>query len=763
MTLIRTLSLQSTKQASQSLTSLIFYNVTTIPTCRLFCLNRRRLVSSSISWNDKWKEPKTQINIVRLKTGSWGQEDWREALQEVKKSKGYDIVWDLLDRVVLEESQRNRELITTTNHFHSGILSDVVHAWKENPGQMTATNVLDKIERYLTLIPELDLQCKIFNIIVEHAIDFEEDGAHNLAERVLHLSMKNGQDNPLLRPDSKVFNNVMLTLIKTGAPNVPQRVEALSQQMQDLTDKGWEDLKRDALTYNNIVMAWAISTDPKSVQKAEDYLKELPNPITHRFNIVLNGWAKCDDPRSAHKCAALFKSMRALQKSTGNATIKPIASTYGILIAAYANKGMATEAEAVLDELLHEYERRHDSDLLPDRIHFNSLMDAWAKSGDKFTAERAEATLLRMRKLASATNNGSLVPDVISYTSLLNAWAKSNDPVAASRAEATLQKMEKMYKSGMQDMKPNVMTYAAVLDCLAQSRSKDAASKAESILDLMIARSKAGDMDIVPDTIAFNTVIYAYSKSGDPDAAVKVQSVFDRMSSHGAIPSESTYNTMISMWTQSGDHNAGQKAENCLRGMMKRYKSGDEHSKPGRIIFNSSINAWSTSKDPTAADRARVILKMMKKMEADGHDDCSPNKITYSALLNVVARSTAKDKADKAWEILDEMAKRSLQPCDRTFGAALMACAFSRAFDRDTRVQAFKVAVKIIQRAYAETMPSSQTYGFFFTAAARLNQNKVVEGVYGWCCRAGYAEDKWIKRSLKLAAPHLLQGASPSK
>ena len=171
MTLIRTLSLQSTKQASQSLTSLIFYNVTTIPTCRLFCLNRRRLVSSSISWNDKWKEPKTQINIVRLKTGSWGQEDWREALQEVKKSKGYDVVWDLLDRVVLEESQRNRELITTTNHFHSGILSDVVHAWKENPGQMTATNVLDKIERYLTLIPEID--CVFYDNVEYFALQIE--------------------------------------------------------------------------------------------------------------------------------------------------------------------------------------------------------------------------------------------------------------------------------------------------------------------------------------------------------------------------------------------------------------------------------------------------------------------------------------------------------------------------------------------------------------------------------------------------------------
>lgn len=751
---IRTLFVPSTRQASQSLSSLIRHDGATISTCRLFHPNRQRFESFTSSLDDEWKE-QSQASNAPLKTRLWGQEEWREALQEVKHSKGYDYAWDLLDQVVLEESQRNRE---TKCHFKSGIVSEVLFAWKETPGLMTAANVMDKLERYLTLVPELTLQINVFNTIVEHANDWNEDGAHNLAERVLQLSMKYGKINPLCRPDAKLFNNIMLALIKTGAPDAPQQVEALLQQMQDLRQKGWDNLEPDELTYNNIVMAWAISTDTISVQKAEDYLKQFHNPNTYRFNIVLNGWAKCDDPSSAQKCAALFKFMRAKHKKTGDSTIKPIASTYGIVIAAYAKKGMATEAETLLDELLYEYETKYDPALLPDRYHFNSLIDAWAKSGDKDTAERAEKTLLRMRKLASATNNGSLVPDVVSYTCLLNAWAKSNNPVAASRAEATLQKMHQMYKSGMQDMKPNVLTYTAVLDCLTQSRSIDAASKAESILDLMIARGKAGDTGIVPDTIAFNIVINAYAKSGDPDAAVKVQSLFDRMNSFGANPSESTYSTMISMWTRNSDPQAGQKAEKCLRGMMKKYESGNENCKPSSIIFNSAINAWSTSKDPTAADRARTILKLMKKMEADGHNNCSPDRKTYSALLNVVARSTAKNKADISWEILDEMAKRSLQPCDQTFGTALMSCAFSRSFDRDTRVQAFKVAVKIIHRAYAETMPSSQTYGFFFTAAARLNQNKVVEGVYSWCCRAGYAEDKWIKRSLKLAAPHLLQG-----
>ena len=98
-----------------------------------------------------------------------------------------------------------------------------------------------------------------------------------------------------------------------------------------------------------------------------------------------------------------------------------------------------------MQELLDEFDRTEDLDLVPHRVQFSSLIDAWAKSGEKGAAQKAEYLLETMHDMATATNNINMFPNVISFNSVLHAWAKSNDPFAASHAEAILQKMHELH------------------------------------------------------------------------------------------------------------------------------------------------------------------------------------------------------------------------------------------------------------------------------------------------------------------------------
>lgn len=713
------------------------------------------------TYKNEWKE--VSRTLMEAKEGSWNKVDWEDALEAMRYWKGHDMAWQLMDRAVLEESKRDTfqsvKGSSSSSIIKKGLLSELVSAWKHSPDKLSARDIVQKLESYRSLVPEIAAHIKVYNMIVNIAIKSNEKNAHVLAQDIIE-SLTNGSpplDNPFSRPNAQTFHNALFALSKCGTPDAAQRAEALVQKMQTLTANGWDDVRPDAPAYTSLIATWASSKQSGALQRAEELLFSCPDPSAIRFQLVIDGWAKSEDARSADRSMELFNKMRTMYRKGRNPNVKPVASTYGTAISALAKKGRAREAEALLEELIDEHtNRRNDPDLVPDRKHFNALIDAWAKSGEKGAAEQAEQILERMRRLARVTNNLNVTPDVTSYTSVLHAWAKSNEPSAAVRAELILQKMHKLGKAGTPSMTPNLLSYSTVLDCLANSRSSDAATRAESILKLMISRAKAGDQDVKPSTITFNTVINAFAKSRDPEAASKAEAIFDRMTVFGVHPDTSTFCTLISTWTNSGDPRAAEKAEGYLHKMKQLYEAGNETCKPDTTIFSSVINAWSTSKDPTAAMRARSILEEMKRLEAAGHKGCSPNIITYTSLLNVVAKSKSINKASIAWDLLSEMDQRSIPLDDQTYGSALMSCAFSRGYDRPTRERAFKIASDIIQRAHSNSTPSNQTYSFFFTSAAGLREDKTVELVYRWCCEAGYAQDKWIQRSLKLAAPRLV-------
>ena len=93
-------------------------------------------------------------------------------------------------------------------------------------------------------------------------------------------------------------------------------------------------------------------------------------------------------------------------------------------------------------------------------IHFNAVLDAFAKSGGgRDAAERAESILEWMDDLFKL-GNSDVKPDTITFNAVIDCWARSGDHRrAAERAEQILNHMDHLHALGNKGIKPDSYTY----------------------------------------------------------------------------------------------------------------------------------------------------------------------------------------------------------------------------------------------------------------------------------------------------------------
>lgn len=786
-------------------------------------------ISSNIPNNQNKQSISTTILLQKESWTSQDWKDARRIMKRGGGIERSTCSWQLLDRAILKEAFHSEEDCHLTAAAASSsssfleLLSDVIHVWKHDDSStvMTARQVIQTLESYVAMQPSLfsgpfsndttstmttDYNyIQLYNTILETAIRRGEPMVHELANDVIQSMLLLKQDGSTvqqsqLRPNSTTFtiaisalafpgfnmNNLHNSTTSTNnntLSDAPQRAEALLQQLKNLissptTCDTWKvELAPTYKTYSAMISTWAnhhslstattFTSTAAAAQRAETLLYESPPPLQVKtYTTVMDLWAKCNQVGAADRCFQLFNHMKELYKTNGDKQSKPNAITYGTVIAAFAKTGRANEAEGVMLELLQEYQRTKDLDLVPNQIHFSALIDAWAKSLQVGAPQRAEALLERMYALAKETNHDHLMPTVITFNSVIHAWAKSNEVDAASRAEAILYRMQSDH---VLNVTPDRYTYTTVLDCLANCQSKDAAVRAEAILDLMIEQSSKTDLEvddsdsdtssIKPDTITFNTVISAITKSRYPDAVVRALSIFEKMKRLGVPPDRLTFSALISAWANSRDPRAGIEAEKLVNDMKRLYESsgGNPRYQPDTILYTAVIHAWSRCcSNPMAIERARAYLDEMKQ---SGNSHGRPDVIAYTAFVNLVAKTSVTNKAEVAFEVLSELEELSIVPNHRLYLAILMACAFSNNYPRPARERAFQIAAQVFRQAYFQSpteKPPMVMYGFFFQAAAGLRHDKEVELVYKLCNKAGFANDKSIQRDLKAAAPHLL-------
>ena len=295
-----------------------------------------------------------------------------------------------------------------------------------------------------------------------------------------------------VRPNTVCFNAAIDAWSRSPGPDGPAGGERLLREMerrsQEETEEEEEEeevaggggggIRPNAISYTSVISAHARSGVPGSARRAEDVLARM----------VLE------------------------RERTGDPSVGPTAHSYSAVIAAYARsgeRGAAERAEGILDLMLRKSGRGGATAgagagagaVRPNAVAFNSVIHALSRSGAADAPVRAEAIVSRMREICERADSPAEVrPTLTTYNSLLNCWAKSARKESAQRALHILEEMEASH--GLPS--PDVCTYTSVLDALSTAEMPGAAVTA---VDLVARLEEAHERTKLP-SLRPNILLY---------------------------------------------------------------------------------------------------------------------------------------------------------------------------------------------------------------------------------------------------------------
>ena len=145
--------------------------------------------------------------------------------------------------------------------------------------------------------------------------------------------------------------------------------------------------------------------------------------------------------------------MKERYHETKNVNIQPDEVTYGAVLHALAQEGMAREAESILDSL------EDDAAIIPSLTIYNTVLNAWANSPKHNAPKHAESLLDRMKVLRQTGKNPTIEPDAISISTAISCHARSKTRKGAERAERMLNEAIAMYLNGNSRVKPDSIMF----------------------------------------------------------------------------------------------------------------------------------------------------------------------------------------------------------------------------------------------------------------------------------------------------------------
>ena len=435
-------------------------------------------------------------NLISEKVGSLSRVKWQEGLEALeywtkqRTAPGLTWSWRLMDRLVDEEAyiaihRPKDDFLLTQKHF--GML---VGNWGRSASLLPARIVLDRLDHYQTILPHFEPNARILGSLLTSALKKRDSNILDLVDTVLdRLEQSWAQEkHPLSDPDIFAVDPAIRATTQIGYFQSPERADAIIERLKKLST--WSDIAPDYM--NGLIMFHlARSLQPGAALKVEEILKDLQEPSTAGYVAVLQAWANSNEEGAADRCFAIWNHLKSQ-----NSRIKLTARCYTPLISAFGRARRPHEAEAILQDLLDEYERTQDPDLLPSTIPFNALIHAWSISGADDAALRAETLLQRMSDLANKTNNPSLAPDRVSFTVVMSAWVHSNHKSGAQRAEQILQRMEELHQQGNVAIKPDSRSYAVAMEAWRNSDSVDAVARVEALFEQLVIQHRLGYEEI---------------------------------------------------------------------------------------------------------------------------------------------------------------------------------------------------------------------------------------------------------------------------
>ena len=144
-----------------------------------------------------------------------------------------------------------------------------------------------------------------------------------------------------------------------------------------------------------------------------------------------------------------------------------------------------------------------------------------------------------------------------------------------------------------------------------------------------------------------------------------------------------TYRIVLGALLQSHDPSSASIADELLRSIEERHKSGNLNWKPDSILFNSAIACWGRSQQTHAYRTARSILDRQINLYMNGCESCKPDPYGFTSVLSACASENGDAKERyKAFNVAISTYKQLVNQPEEfgeathvTYGNMLKACA----------------------------------------------------------------------------------------
>ena len=172
---------------------------------------------------------------------------------------------------------------------------------------------------------------------------------------------------------------------------------------------------------SNTIMAW------KLLDRLVEESKVAKTQVDNAFlNKVVGAWRSNPDPHPAE----VLKKLDAYAPH-----LLPDVKTYCMIVdAALKRSGLhASEGPRFVEGVLERMNQESISNpkVIPNVVIYGTLLDAWAKSGDRRGPQKAETILLQMQELYES-GNVDVKPNTFSFNTVISAWARTREPGAAA-------------------------------------------------------------------------------------------------------------------------------------------------------------------------------------------------------------------------------------------------------------------------------------------------------------------------------------------
>jgi pentatricopeptide repeat protein len=602
-----------------------------------------RLLSADSSWNTRlhWRKAARTLNW-------WASRD-----------QGSSSVLPLLDRMILEVSRDE----SYQKYVTCDLLTVAVQRWcldfaaePQVVDLITPSGLASKLEKYRRFVPSIDE--KLFRMIQEAASKRKGEVKYDVTSakiaEPLHLMAASEQlDDPNVCPNTNVLNEYLLQLSRSeDTLQAAQKAEELLDRMWSLSrNNAWEHVRPDYNTYERVMRCCLRSkrpgTDVTMQALLEDMLKQynprFPNalrPGRIHYQLVISAWA---ERGNARKAEAILDEMKARYEETGSTDYKPVGKVCAAVLKALLRcqePSAPDRAEAILNEMLLRYEKDGDTEWLPSDHCYTSIIAIWANSGRSDGATKAQAVFDSMSRELTGVR-----PSKFHYGALIHAWIKAGN---IDRAEAILRSMVDDYNQGNEAAKPDSKAFLEVTEALSRT---GATERVDSLLKLM---GESSPLDIL-------RMLSTRKRKGDAEQAETIlrqlQAACDAGESTVKLTREH-YNATITALSHSRDNHAAIRADALLTEMLHRYDKGDKEKVPSEHAFTSVIASWSRSRSKGSGQNAQAVFDAMLQRWQAGQESLRPTVKSYSALIN--AWGYAGD-ASRAEIVLQQMQDDYLQ------------------------------------------------------------------------------------------------------